>query len=353
MDMSLLILGFSFLLGMITSAAMHIYFGKTTYIDDNFLSSTAAVWFSALICIPLPIYFLFNDSDMVAAINYWQYITPLLSAGLIFLASLSCSIFLTSLATLIACALSVFVTDITIIFVPHWPLFLNSFFTIIALWLFALSFYCISGLNPFPQSQVILPSLGFVGLSAFGAAPLVTGISTAALSGILFISYVRGNIQPINHAATPLFGFIVGWLGLLSYPEYLFPCFIIFVMYHLTEAAAAGLRKLTTLDDYATIPYNSTLYRTFEASASSPLVIRTIWHIGALLILLGFFQLNSPNTFSFPIFALLICLWQHHRLLHWQKPDTTFKEDLQESISSARKALSALASSGKKNSGDK
>lgn len=329
----------SFLVGMVLSSGLHIYLNKVKVLNNTFLQSTIAVTISSIISISFLTLFFWNNTDFVGNLSSSQYLIPLACSLLILLAASFADIIAVLITTALVSAFTVYYTGISINFYPDMASWINTLLTILSLCIFSCGFYCISGITPFPQSQVIIPALGLVILTIIEVAPSIIGISSAALIGVMSVSYFNGLI---SHNSAPVLGYIIGWLGLVSYPEYLLPCFIIFSMGYLMEFGISVLRKLTTLEKYRKLPYNSTLYQLLDESNSSPAVLRIIWSNGAMLLLLGIFQINSDNCFSLPALAALFCTWQQYRTIHWQQPTLTWKETNKEMITSIKTTFNNL-----------
>lgn len=354
MEYMLLVLGCAFFVGMVISAFLHVWFFKFDSLQDNFLASIFAVTISSVIGIVAVSLFFWNDDDFITYFNYFQYLAPLCCALLLLPVLFTFDGIVVINSVLLVSFIGVYLSDIVITFSTDFPLWLNMFFTSVVWSLFALSFYCLSGLNVFPQSQGMLPSLGFVVLVILGGAPLIMGASAAVLVGVLLIACLRCKIQPMEHLGTIVLGYIVGWIGLVSYPEKLFSCFVIFTMYCLMEAALAVFRKCTTLPKYVEIPYNSTLYNAFEEGGAE-LVLKNICLIGGCLILFGVLQIYSSKDSSLTLFALMLCAWQQYRTINWQVPDKSFREINGETIKSLKSIFVFLSnkSNKKKHTDDK
>lgn len=353
MSTDILFFGLSFVVGMTLSALLHVLFYRSSFWQNNFLSSTAAICLATILSVIPMAYYCYDSAQFAGDISFMGFVAPLLCSVIILAGACFGSIWITSISILIACSVAVWLSGVTIVFNTGWADWVNILCTIAAYSVFAWGFYCIAGLTPLPQSQGIFASSGLIIIASFGYAPLSLGVSASAILGVFLIAYIRGQLQPINHVGAPMLGFVIGWLGLVSYQEYLLPCFVIFVMYYLAELAVAVFRKITTIDKYSELPYNSVIYQTFEESSSAELINRIIWHTGILLVVLGVFQINSPNTFSFPVFAALVCFWQQYRLFNWNNPDKTFKENYADTIASIKQSISPLFNRNKKKSDDK
>lgn len=352
MNADILFLVISFIWGLAIAAALHILADRSVFWRDNFLSSTAAVCLASILSVTLPAYYCYNESDFVGDTDFISFIAPLFCSLIILAATYFNRIWITAVGVLAACSIGVILANVTIIFNPQWANWANTLATIGVYSIFSLGFYCIAGLTPLPQSQGVFSTAGLVIIAAFGYMPLSMGVSAAAILGVFLIAYIRGKIQPVNHNGAPLLGYIIGWLGLMSYNEYLLPCFVVFMMYYMVEAAVALLRKITTIAKYSDLPYNSVIYQAFESGAPVIAINRAIWYVGILLVILGVFQINSPNVYSFPVFACFVCLWQQYRLCNWNIPNKSLKENYTDTVNSIKETLSPLVGRGKKNKSD-
>ena len=332
----------SFIIGIFLAAVTHIWFFRNNSLSDNFLSSITAIALSAIIGITASTLFFWNDDDFVHDISKTQYLVPLFGCLPILFCAYFFNIYYTCALTAIVTAFDVYFTGINFDFWFNAPDWLNTALTILSLWGFTCGFYCISALNSFPQTQALTISVGIIALAAFHCAPVILGCSAATLTGIFLISYIRCTKQPINHIAAPVLGYIIAWLGIFTYPEYLLPCFLIFSMYYLAEVILAILRKLTTISEYCNITANTSLYQAFSSGAPKPVLSRTIITTDILLIILGLFQISSPNAFSIPIFAALFCIWQQYKIIYWQTPHRSFTEINREIASNLKKSYNEL-----------
>ncbi len=341
MDTLILNIGISFLIGILLSVLLHVYFFKTS-INELFMSSISAVTIASVIGITTVSLLFWNDDDFVADISLKKYLIPLAGSLIILFAAFSLNLFTTIIISLFVAIFSIYYTGIIIDFPYDLPGWTNTVLTIILLWLFTCSFYCLSGLTPFPQSQGLCVAIGFIILTALHTAPAIMGYSAALLCGILTVAFVRSKYQPFNHISTPVLGYIIAWFGLMSYQEHLLPCFITFSMYGVMECLIAVFRRIISFPKIQNVIYNTSLYRAYEESGSSHLVTRFIWSTDTMLIILGVFQINSSNTFSLPVFAAILCIWQQYRILNWQQPELSLKEAGKETITSIRKSLNIL-----------
>ena len=339
---------------MILSAVLHLWLFKSDFLQDNFLSSVLAVVVSVIVGITAASFLLWSEDGWVGDVVKWRYLASLGCCLLIVPAMLFMNIWLVFVSVVLACACGVELSGIVMNFLPEESAWINKTLTIGALSIFACGFYGVSGLTPFPQSQGLIVAIGMALLAAIGLAPHFLGISAAIMVGVFIIAYIRGRIQPIGFYGAPVFGYLVGWLGLESYPEYLLPCFCCFAMYYVLELVIAVLRKWTTLPKYRFVPYNSTLYQIYDESESAAVVSRLIWHTGVLEIIMGLFQVNCSNWFSFPILVALLCAWQQYRTINWQTPDKSLRETNKEIIDSVKKTFEQfLGSKNDKNTDDK
>lgn len=340
-----LIVGLTFLICLMAAAILFSTLVKNSFLRENLLSAALAVCGSLILGVGGITIVFWYAYDFVADITVWQYLLPLLSTLLIAGSFFIKIPYIVPLAAFLAAAASVFGGGLSIIFLPQIPLFFNQLITAIALWLFAVGFTALSGLNPLPQTEGITISIGFILLYLFGLAPFIIGAAAAGLLGALLIAYLYSASQPIGIASAPLLGFILGWLGLLSYGEYLLPCFIIFAMFYLLELLVCTARRITLLPRYRDFAYNSVSVQSFTGGFPAQAVIRVIWSTNILLIILGMFQINGANPYSIPVFAALITAWQLYRMTNWRNESQTLKETNRELVKDIKSSFNKLFSS--------
>lgn len=341
MDTLTLNIGISFLIGILLSVLLHIYLFKTS-INEIFMSSISAVTIASLTGITAVSWLFWNDNDFVADISLKKYLIPLAGSLVILFAAFSLNLFVTITFSLLVAIFSICYTGIVIDFpydIPEWG---DTVLTIMILWIFTCSFYCISGLTPFPQSQGLCVAIGFIILAVLHTAPAIMGYSAAVLCGTLLIAYTRSSYQPINHISAPVLGYITAWLGLMSYREYLLPCFVTFSMYGIMECLIAVSRKITSFPKIQNIIYNTSLCRAIDESGLPQIATRFIWSTDTMLIILGIFQINGVNAYSLPTFAAILCIWQQYRVLNWRQPELSLKEAGKETFASIKKSLNSL-----------
>ena len=353
MSMQTIVIGISFLTGLLLAAILFALFSKKEFLQTNLLSAPLAACLAAVLGIGTLSLIFWYDNDFVAIITPQLYLTPLLGLLLItisFFVKIKGSV---EIGTFLASLVAVFGTHSFLMIFPQLPEWINQSLTVLLLWLFALSFRAVSGLNPLPQTEGLTISGGLVLLYLLGLAPFIIGLTSACLFGIFLIAYVRCPLQPFGPKYIPAVGFILGWLGLVSYREYLLPSFLIFSMLFFAEACICAARKITFLPKYQDFIYNAATIQSLNEGLAADNLIRVVWNTNILLLLLGLFQTNSPNTYSLPLFAAIITAWQLYRMLHWQTEPKTLKETHKEVVKELKTSLKNLFNNDKDNLSDK
>lgn len=326
MDQQLLIIGTSFLSCLFLAAVLFALFSKKEFLQARLLSAPLAFCLTTLLGIGSLSLAFWNENDFVAPMTIQSYLIPFFGLLLI-MASFFINIKgAVEIGTLLAALVTVFGAHFFIELFPQSPEWINQLTTVLLLWGFSLSFRAVSGLNPLPQTEGLTISGGLLLLYLFGLAPFVMGITSAGLLGIFLIAYIRSAIQPFGPKYIPALGFVLGWLGLVSYGEYLLPSFLTFSMFFLAEVCVCIARKITFLPKYKEFIYNAISVQALSEGLAAQTLIRVIWNTNILLVLIGLFQTNSANTYSLPLFAAIITIWQLYRMLNWQKENQTLKE---------------------------
>lgn len=353
MGMQIIVIGISFLSCLFLAAILFSLLSKKEFLQTNLLSAPLAFCLTAILGIGILSLLFWQDNDFVAMMTPRLYLTPLLGLLLIMI-----SFFLkikgsVEIGTFLASLIAVFGTHSFLMIFPELPEWINQSLTVLLLWLFALSFRAVSGLNPLPQTEGLAVSGGLLLLYLLGLAPFVLGLTSAGLFGIFLIAYVRCSIQPFGPKYIPAVGFILGWLGLVSYREYLLPSFLTFSMFFLAEACVCTARKITFLPKYKDFFYNAISLQALSEGLAAQTLIRVIWNTNILLVLIGLFQVNSPNTYSLPLFAAIITAWQLYRMLNWQKESQTLKDTHKELIKDLKSSVKNIFNRNTDDSGKK
>ena len=353
MSMQILAIGSSFFICMFLTAILFLTLPKITFLRENLISTTIAIFCPILVINTVFCLIYWYPYDFASDITIYQYITPLLCSTLIFLSLFIKYPFAVEIGTLLSSILAVTVGDLTIIFFPELSYWLNQSLTIFILWTFSICWRSICGLNPLPQIEGITISGGIFFLYLLGFAPFILGNTAIIILAGTIISYLYSHPSPLGIKSSPLIGFIFGWLGLISYQEYLLPCFIIFSMCYFLELFVSLIRKLTFLPQYQEIAYNTIFVRSFISGIPSSNIIHALCNINILLLIFGLLQIQSKDEYSLPVFAAIITAWQLYRINNWQQSTKTLKETNQEILQGITTTFHQLFSQEKSDKKDK
>ena len=320
-----LIIGLSFLICLFLSAFFFSNFIKISYFREKLVSSALAIFLSVSITQTAIIFIFWSKVDFIGEMSAWQYLVPLLCSPLIIMSSFMKKNFIIHVFIFICSTITVFISDLTLNFIPQQYTLLNKIITIFFLWAFSVCYKNLSSVKTLPQNEGITICIGILLLYFFGQAPFILGTTTANVLAALIISFIYNSRAPLT-TLSPFLGFILGWIGLISYQEYLLPCFIIFAMYYLIETLVALIHKITFLPQYKNLPFNIVTFKSIDDGLPFAMATKFIWNSNILLIILGLFQINSPNVYSIPFFAALITGWQLYRISNWRNESKTIKE---------------------------
>ena len=348
MDLSSFTLILFFMIGAgLTFFLLSSSFCKKIF-EEKVLFSIFSISTSVLFGAILIAVFFWNHYDFVSDITPLRFVLPLLCLPFIFGSFFIRKPYAVSSALLISCAISIFGSGLTISFFPNAPLLINSILTVFVFWIFSLGFRATASIGTLPQIDTLTICTGLVFTYLLGQAPQSLALGAACLLSATLVSYFLNTKNPLGTNATPILGYILGWLGLISYQEFLGSCFLIFAMFYIIEAFIAFFRKATFLPQYQDIAYNSLLLQAIQAKIPVSTLIRLIVISNLLLVVLGLFQLVSSNQTSLPIFAALLISWQLYRALNWQQENKTLKEVNKEIITQVKDSFNNIISSKKK-----
>ncbi len=318
MEMVLTAESVAFIVSMFVSALMFSFFGRVDYLQRKMVGSAIFIILGLTVGCFAVLPFFWYEYDFIVEINFWKFLIPFLGGAIIIGAAIFERNYFVSLAVLLAVILGVFILDIEISFFERAPRFINQGITVAVWWLFAMGYRALSGLNTLPQVEAMTVGLGFLLLSWFGVAPLMIGVFSASLIAVFIIAYLYSAANPVGILVSPVVGFVLGWLGLMVYGEYLLPCFVIFMMYYIVEFVVCFFKKITFLPQYRDFEYNSITFQSFYNGLPVMVVIKNVWMINAILLVLGLFQLSGVNSYSIPIFVALLVSWQLYRMFSWE-----------------------------------
>lgn len=330
----------SFVSGLVISAIMFAAFLKIKFLRDNLLVSTFAIGLNFVLTIAFAISFFWYDFDFIANIKPSFFWITCLATTVLLLLSLLNNYLINAFGLLFAIALIVWGGDCYVVFYDAWPEFVNELMTVVVWFLFSSGFYVVSGLYPIPQMVALVVCCGFVFMTVFGVVPAMLTFVLAAFAGSLVLSCIQAKDQPIYSKIAPFLGFLTGWVGVISYNEFLLPSFVILTAFYLVELVISFLRKITLLPRYKNMEYNSVLMQSYVSGIPAEKLLRMFVSMNVILVFLSGFQIYSENTYSVPLFAILVVVWQLYRIINWQTENKTLRETNKEIVREVKKFFS-------------
>ena len=291
----------------------------------------APFYLSCLICFSLIYAFTPTRSDFINDIGIGQVIIPLLLAGIIYAVSLISKISrFTPVAIFIAAGISVFLLPADfLMFSGNLPFWLDRLCILLIWFLFSNFYYILNGIDGLAGSQTISIGAAFLVLGIIDAIPLfytMIAISLISISGsFLILNWFPSRIQLTTDSCRVL-GFIIGWLLVFSSAEGLAPCNFIFMTFYILELAQAAIKKISLRDKYESLVSDTTYYQANISGLAPAEICIFLFKLETVLIIIGGFQLYSPNVYSLPALSLILGAWFLNKLKNWQTPDKGLKE---------------------------
>ena len=338
------IVGSAFLAALFLSVMFFNGFGRIEVLREKIAVAILTIYLSVLLVVVGIGCFAWYSSDFVTDINRSDFFVPLVSAVVIVGALFANKVWFVDGAVVATVFANVFLSDcLTIEFFSEYSLLVNKFVTCLVWSFFALGFRSLSGLNPLPQIETATISFGFVLLFLFGVAPFMMGVIASSLAATIVIAYVYSKKYPISIAGAPVLGYLLGLLGVLSYQEFLLPCFVGFAMFYFGELCVSSLKKGTLIQSYAKFEYNSVSFKAFNDGLPPNDLIKNLWFVNVVLIIFGLFQMNGVNTYSVPVFAGLVVLWNLYKIENWKDArNLTFKEANKEIVNDIKQVVKEI-----------
>ncbi len=316
------------------------FIGSLAYIKMSFPENMASLkknlaaapfYLSCLICFSLAYAVTPTQRDFIHEIGWLQVIVPLLLAGAVYAVSLLPKIArFTPAAIFLAAGISVFLLPADfLMFNGHLPFWLDRI-CILSIWfLFSNFYYILNGVDGLIGTQTFCIGAAFAVFGIIDAIPLfytMVAISLMSVSGsFLILNWYPARLS-LTQDSCKVLGFVIGWLLVFSSAEGLAPCNFIFIAFYILELLQSAVKKISLRDRYESLTANTTYYQA-NISGLSPVEICTfLFKLQIVFIIIGCFQLYSPNAYSLPALSIVLGAWFLNKLKNWQTPDKGLKE---------------------------
>lgn len=293
------------------------------------------------------LFFNFQDGDdFIYPLKISELLAPLFISGIIYFSSWQNRFpSLQYIFILIGATTVVYLTPNEFQLIPELNLYLNQGLLILLLFAFSSLFQYLNGLDGILGIQSIGISLGLFALSLIGGAPQLLGIYALCLATIT-LAFLIFNWYPAKLSLVPAgsnaLGFLLGWLMLRGTIEGSGPSILVFMMFFVVEMLIAGAKKLTLRNQFRVLITNTTYYQANVSGFPPFLVANNILRLQIVLLILGCFELYSPNIYSIPVFSFLITIWYLSKLKNWQHPSKTIRELNQDLMTDIKSNLTEI-----------
>lgn len=333
MDYKYFILFAGFLFSLLTAFVVYSWLSRTLRFSET-RANLLAGWIPPLLVLLSVIPLLFYAPafyDFVGNAAPLVFFWPLLAAvgaGFIILLFDNPRIRLSAALVLIAAAV-MFSPNLTVVYSPAFPLWLNKILTVL-LWLVCtFSLRLLGGINGLAVMETAAVSFGLLLVAVIGGAPLLLGYSAFAFTGgslaLLVYNWYPARI-PLSSAAYDILGLLFGWLIVSFAAEGSGASAYILCLYLILETVWAVLKKLTFLKAFSDINANPVYYQSNISGLHPVLITNHINRTNILLILFACFQVFAPNSYSLPLLCTIIVAWNVYRLYYWQNQPKNLSE---------------------------
>lgn len=297
----------------------------------------------SIIAFVTPFFLISEKQDFIYTLSIEEILYFSLTAGLIYLApwinnSAKFKYSLLAIASVVGCML--LPSDFYII--PDTNIYLNK--AIFALILFAFSglFYNLNGIDGIFSVQTAGIAVGVFVLSLLNGVPQLLGSYGLSLFAV-FLAFLIFNWYPaklkLNSAECTSIGFLLCWLLIRTSYEGSGPCAVIFCLFFICEMLVAFGKKMTLRAEFSNLTANTSYYQVNLSGFPPSAVANNIIRLQIVLLVLGCFELYAPNSYSIPIFSLIITFWYLSRLKNWQTPNKSIKQLNQDFVGDIKKGI--------------
>ncbi len=306
------------------SGFLSLDFVQKKFKKSDFLSELLFLPLFAILAIGLIALFfgISQEYDTIFPTDLGELLTAVLFTGIIFFVSTfeTSRLVLFSSILLGAAACSFFMPPEFLVFQGALPLVADRI-CLILLW--ALFSYCCQYLNIFEalfSLQSLTVSTGIFILFLLGGVSALVGAYALFLTGLfaalLSLGWPPSKIN-ISHGSAQALGFALAWLMVKTCGEGSSASVLIFSAVFVLEMLFAFAKKLLPFSP-KNIYQNTHFYQMTTVKLSGSSICINLVKIAALMVILGSFQIYSPNSFSIPVFSFAIAAWLINRLAAWE-----------------------------------
>ena len=178
--------------------------------------------------------------------------------------------------------------------------------------LFAYFYFVLNGVEGILSIQSLSICLGLMLLFAIGVMPILYGFYSCLFIALFLALTFYTNYPALISLSTTdcrIFGFLIGWLGILATMEGNGSCFIILSMYYIYETVIGLCKKLNFKKQFRNIVNNTFYSQLADVGISPKNICNLVSRINLVMLLLAGFQIYAPNNYTIIIVAFFMVFW--------------------------------------------
>ncbi len=284
------------------------------------------------------------QTDTINDFRWYFLISPCLLPLLVFLAQAYFTKQKKWGITYLVCLICVFLLPKDfLLFGNFMPFIADRFILSLILYSYTNNYNLLNTLKGTSATQMLVISLGGFALYLYGAVPQTIGY-IGLIHACVLVPFLAFSLNTTCLHFTPYgcntLGFIYGWFSLWIAAEGMVESSIILNSWFIYELLLAYGRRLTFMDRYKKIEYNTFLYSLKIQGYTPAFVMRSYIKVLAFILLFACLQTTSPSNTSFLIFSFFILVWSNYKILNPSSGKKTLKETNAEFINSLKEEYS-------------
>ncbi len=335
------------------SLPIFIYISKNNFPEYKISKDPWVYMWGGSFFVVSVLYFVLPDmQDIIVNVEYRNIFISFILAALIYVAYVvEIKWLLSSLIVISAAVVTYLIPDNVLIFENQIPFIYDRLIVFSAILLVTFFSKILNGMSAIFGIFMLTGLCGSVLVSLVGGLPLSYGFIASALAG-LWLAFLRYNWYPseveLSDGACCSASFLLSCFFLYASCEFAGPSMLILSTYFIAEILWCVVRRYV-LRLKETYLYNNTAYfSSYMKDISISAILISVIKIGIVNVIFATFQVYAINSFSIPVFSLVVNLWLLNMLYNAGEKELTFKETNEAIINEVKNSIKTIGDTFKK-----
>ena len=299
------------------------------------------------------LYFVLPDmQDIIVDVEYKNIFISFILAALIYIAYVvEIKWLLSSLIVISAAVITYLIPDNVLIFEKQIPFVYDRLIVFSVILLVTFFAKILNGMSAIFGIFMLTGLCGSVLVSLVGGLPLAYGFIASALVGLWF-AFLRYNWYPseveLSDGACCSAAFLLCCFFVCASCEFAGPSVLVLLAYIFAEILWVVVRTYILRIKEPYLSNNTAYYSSYVKDINIYAILVSVAKIGVINIIFSAFQVYSINSFSIPVFSLVVNLWLLNMLYNAGEKELTLKETNEAIINEVKNSIKTIGDTFKK-----